>query len=117
MDFLLFFVGPLLAFGLPLVLCIFCLVNGFSAQPTPFNIGRSSMLIVAVSSLVVPASAQFTSTNQWPAPWWFAAMFGSFEYSGRAFMFIAAVGLALFFGALVIGRLFRATFGRTKHER
>lgn len=116
MDFLLFFAGPLLAFGLPLVLCIFCLVNGFLAQPTAFNIGRSSMLIVAASSLVVPSNAQFSSTNQWPAPWWLAAMFGTFEYSGRAFMFITAVGLGLFLGALITGRLFRATLRRTRHE-
>lgn len=116
MEFLLFFVGPLLVFGLPLVLCIFSAVKGFATQPTALDLVRSSMLIVVVSALVVPASANFTSTNQWPAPWWLAAMFGAFEYSGRAFLFISAVGLGLFFGALVIGILFRAKLGRARHE-
>jgi len=116
MDFLLFFIGPLLAFGLPLVLCIFSAVKGFATRPRALDLVRSSVLIVVVSALVVPANAHFTSTNEWPAPWWLAAMFGVFEYSGRAFLFIAAVGLGLFFVALFIGILFRATLGRTRRE-
>lgn len=116
MDFLLFFVGPLLAFGLPLVLCIFSAVRGFTTRPTALDLVRSSMLIVVVSAFVVPASAHFTSTNQWPAPWWLAAMFGAFEYSGRAFLFISGASLVLFFGALIFGVLFRATLGRARRE-
>lgn len=116
MEILLFFLGPLLAFGLPVLLAVCSVVLGFISRPTAIDLVRFPLLIVVASAFVVPTSAQFTSTSQWPAPWWLAAMFGDFEYSGRVLMFISGVCLALFLLVVIVRVLYRATLGRRNNE-
>ena len=109
MDFLIYFFGPLLAIGLPIALAICCAALGLFTQ-TFSNLFRSSGLIIAASSLVVPATAKF------PAPWWLAAMFYPFEYSGRAFVTIAFICLGLFFSMAFVRTVFLAKFGGKRDE-
>ena len=97
MEFLLFFLGPLLAFGLPLLLVIGSAFLGATASRNLATMLGLPILLSLCSALVVPAGARLSSTNEWPAPWWLAALLGSFKYEPLYLLMIAANAVSAFY--------------------
>jgi hypothetical protein len=102
MELLLFIIGPLLAFGLPLLLLLGSAALGATSTRNAATMIGLPLLLVCVSALVVPAGARLSSTNEWPAPWWIAAFFGSFKYELVYFLAIAVCAVGFFYVAALI---------------
>lgn len=97
MDFLLYFLGPILAVGLPLCLFIASAVLGAKGDGNFGKLFVRPLQLFAYSALAVPAQSE--AMNGWPAPWWMAAYLGKFTYSWKLMLLIAAVALVIYFVA------------------
>jgi hypothetical protein len=91
--------GPVLAFGLPLLLFVGSAFLGIAVKRNLPNIIGCLVLIVCTAALVVPSAI----AESWPAPWWMAAGYGPFVYKPEFFLGIAAISVSSFVIFLTIG--------------
>ncbi len=95
MDFLFYFIGPLLAVGLPLSLLVASAVLGIRAAGIPRKLLLTPVALLVYAALVVPARS--LSMNGWPGPWWMAAYLGNFNYEWTLMLLLALVAVSIFF--------------------